>query len=42
MQRQQGRGENDELGNRAEPKVTQVVLGAAEPGMLPAQGCLRH
>lgn len=32
------RGEGHELGNRAEPKVSQVVVGAAEPGMLPGPG----
>lgn len=34
----EGTGGDHELGNRAEPKVSQVVVGAAEPGMLPGPG----
>lgn len=40
MQRQQGQPEwgHGDLGSGAEPKVTQVVLGAVEPGMLSGPG----
>lgn len=40
MQRQ--RGGHGEVGSRAQPKVTQVVLGTAEPGMLSGPGLPPH